>query len=170
MAGRPKRKPAGSRAMPPAEPRPLREADLGRVVEIEVNTFSDPWTRASFRESLARPEVIGLALDDDRGRLIAYGICVLAADEGEILNLAVDAAARRRGLGRLLVDAMVEHLRLGGAEQVFLEVRRSNIAAIGLYRAAGFSVLGERRGYYTHPREDALTMGRIVTRNTARKG
>jgi ribosomal-protein-alanine N-acetyltransferase len=156
--------------MPPAEPRPLREADLARVVEIEVATFSDPWTRSSFRETLAREEVIGLALDDPQGRLIGYGIGVLAADEGEILNLAIDTTARRQGLGRRLVDALVERMRKGGAEQVFLEVRRSNLAAIGLYRSAGFSVLGERRGYYRQPREDALTMGLIVTRNTAKKG
>lgn len=154
----------------PAEPRPLREHDLARVVQIELATFSDPWTRSSFAETLAREEVSGLAVDDDQGRLIGYGICVVAADEGEILNLAVDPAARRRGIGRLLVDAMVDRLRQGGASQIFLEVRRSNTAAIALYQAAGFSLLGERRGYYTHPREDALTMGRFVTGNTAKKG
>lgn len=142
-------------------------ADLHRVVEIEQATFSDPWSRRDFLDSLRRPEVRGLALDDSDGRLVGYGLCVLAADEGEILNLAVDPAARRRGLGRVLVAALVDWLRLGGAARVYLEVRRSNSAAIALYQACGFSLLGARPSYYSHPREDALTMSLDVTQNTA---
>lgn len=156
--------------MPPApEPRTLTEADLSRVVEIERHTFSDPWSRSAFVETMAREEVRGFALDDDEGRVIGYGMCVLAADEGEILNLAVDPGCRRSGLGRRLVGTMLEWLKKAGANRVYLEVRQSNQPAIGLYRSLGFETTGSRRGYYSHPREDAVTMGLDVTRNTARK-
>jgi len=153
----------------PLDPRPLVPADINRVVEIERQTFSDPWSRSAFLESLARPEVTGIALDDESGRLAGYGLCVLAADEGEILNVAVAPQSRRRGMGRRLVAHMLEHLRRGGAVRVYLEVRKSNEAAIGLYRGMGFETAGARRGYYTHPREDAVTMTIDVTRNTAQK-
>lgn len=149
--------------------RPLAHADLARVVEIERHTFSDPWSRSAFADTMARDEVRGFALDDRHGRLVGYGLCVLAGDEGEILNLAVDPVARRAGAGRRLVGAMLDWLRSGGAAKVYLEVRQSNEPAIGLYRSLGFAALGARRGYYTHPREDAVTMGLDVTRNTARK-
>ena len=151
------------------EPRGLTEADLSRVVEIERHTFSDPWSRNAFLETMARDEVRGFALEDDRGLLVGYGLCVIAADEGEILNLAVDPGCRRSGLGRQLVGTMLDWLRKAGAGRVYLEVRQSNLPAIGLYRSLGFETMGSRRGYYTHPREDAVTMGLDVTQNTARK-
>jgi ribosomal-protein-alanine N-acetyltransferase len=151
------------------EPRELSVTDLDRVVEIEKVTFPDPWSRRAFLETLARPDVRGVALDDDLGRLVGYGVCVRAADEGEILNLAVAGGARRQGAGRRLLDSMVAWLRGGGATRVFLEVRRSNEAAIGLYLAAGFRSLAARPAYYSNPREDALTMVLDLSRASALK-
>ena len=139
-------------------PRPLVDGDLGRVAAIERAIFPDPWSRTAFAQTLARPTVRGFALDDRSGRLIGYGICSLAADEGEILNLAVDPAARRQGAGRQLLTAMLDWLASQGAREAFLEVRASNAPAIALYAASGFRRLGSRKGYYTGPREDALTM------------
>jgi ribosomal-protein-alanine N-acetyltransferase len=153
--------------MPRRAVRPLAAADLAAVVRIEHETFPDPWPLAAFQETLARAEVRGIALDDDDGRFLGYGLCVLAADEGEILNLAVDPGLRRQGAGRALLEAMLDMLKAGGAAQVFLEVRRSNEAAIALYRSMGFVPLGSRRAYYSQPREDALTMVLDVTQNTA---
>jgi ribosomal-protein-alanine N-acetyltransferase len=138
--------------------RPLVEADLDRVVEIERATFPDPWSRRSFAETLERERVRGLAIDDDSGRLIGYAVSVRAADEGKVLNLAVDEAARGSGAGRSLLESLLEDLKRSGVRQVFLEVRRSNDAAIRLYRAVGFCPLGVRQAYYGTPREDALTM------------
>lgn len=139
-------------------PRPLHPTDLERVAEIELATFSDPWSRRAFAETLARPEVRGFAVDDERGALAGYGLCAVAGDEAEILNVAVDTAARGCGVGRSIVEAMLDHLREAGIRRVYLEVRCSNEAAIGLYRASGFQPLATRRGYYARPREDALTM------------
>jgi [ribosomal protein S18]-alanine N-acetyltransferase len=150
--------------------RELRDADLGRVAEIERETFADPWSRRSLSETLRQDYVRGLALEDEGGALVAYGLCTIVEDEGEILNLAVLQSARRRGLGRQLLDGLLEALREAGVGKAFLEVRRSNEAAIALYRSAGFQPLGLRPGYYVSPREDALTMTlELGSQNRARK-
>jgi [ribosomal protein S18]-alanine N-acetyltransferase len=81
-----------------------------------------------------------------------------AADEVHLLDLAVDPSARRRGAGRALVAQVLAYAREVRARLVLLEVRRSNDAAIALYRSAGFSENGVRRGYYSDNGEDAVEM------------
>lgn len=147
----------------PPTPRPLVAADLAAVAAIEAAIFPDPWSRRSFAATLARPGVRGFALDDEAGRLIGYGLCSVAADEGEILNLAVEPSSRGQGAGQRLLRAMLGWLAGAGVRTVFLEVRRSNAAAIALYAGSGFRSTGLRRGYYSHPREDALTMALEVS-------
>jgi len=141
--------------------RPLHAADLARVAEIERHTFSDPWSAAAFRDALTQPHVRALAAVDERDVVLGYALGLLAADEAEVLNIAVDPPARGKGVGAALLESMLEELRRAGARSVFLEVRRSNEAAIRLYRRSGFEILGARPDYYRQPREDALTMGRF---------
>jgi len=69
---------------------------------------------------------------------------------------------RGRGLGRVLMDALIDVARRWGSERVFLEVRESNAAAISLYENSGFEVVGRTKGYFRNPREDALNMRLIV--------
>jgi [ribosomal protein S18]-alanine N-acetyltransferase len=154
----------------PGDPRPIADGDLARIAAIERAIFPDPWSRDAFVETLARPDVYGIASDGAAGQLVGYGICSLAADEGEILNLAVDTAARRLGIGRRLLGAMLSWLEERGASRVFLEVRGSNAAALTLYAGAGFQRMGVRRGYYRRPREDAVTMVLEVGPKSALKG
>ena len=154
----------------PGTPRPIVAADLARMAEVEGGLFPDPWSRQAFADTLARADVRGVAVDDGGGRLVGYGLCALVADEGEILNLAVDPSAQRQGLGRRLLSAMLSWLQGAGAARVYLEVRDSNAAAIALYQAAGFRRLGVRPAYYRQPREDALTMVLEVGPQSAFKG
>jgi len=77
-----------------------------------------------------------------------------AVDEREILNVAVDPSARRRGVARALLDAELQR----GKNQWFLEVRESNFSAIQLYRGAGFRVVARRESYYQDPPEPAIVM------------
>ena len=142
--------------------RPLHSSDLARVAEIERHTFSDPWSAAAFRDALAQPHVRAIAAADERDALVGYAIGLVAPDEAEVLNIAVDPPARGKGIGAGLLEGMLEELRRAGARSVFLEVRRSNEAAIRLYRRSGFQILGARPDYYRQPREDALTMGRFL--------
>ena len=90
--------------------------------------------------------------------IASYVVAIDAADEGEILNLAVAEGGRRRGLGRALVQAIVDALAERGVRQVYLEVRESNAPARGLYAAFGFKDVGRRKAYYRRPVEDAIVL------------
>jgi len=89
---------------------------------------------------------------------LGYVIAHRAADEAEILNLAVVPEGRRRGIGRALVAALLEALARDGAKAVFLEVRASNTAAHALYRQFRFLPVGRRSRYYRNPTEDAVIL------------
>ncbi len=151
-------------------PRPLVAADLDRVAAIERAAFTDPWPRSAFEELLAEPYARCFAADGDDGQLAGYGICAVAADQGEILNLAVHPSARHRGLGRALLEAMLARLRQEGVSAIPLEVRQSNRAAIRLYSLVGFRSVSIRRAYYRNPTEHAVTMTLDLMAESAEKG
>lgn len=95
--------------------------------------------------------------------VVGYLIAREAAGTGEILNLAVAPEIRRGGIARQLLDAGLAALAVRNVEEVFLEVRESNLAAQALYVGAGFRPVGQRSGYYRSPREDALVLRRDLT-------
>jgi ribosomal-protein-alanine N-acetyltransferase len=99
-----------------------------------------------------------LVADDSSGTVAGYVIALAAADECEILNIAVSATSRRTGLGGTLLDSALERAAARGAEQFYLEVRESNEAAKRLYASRGFNELSRRRKYYRDPVEDALVL------------
>lgn len=142
--------------------RPAAAADLPRIAEIERRSFSDPWSAASFRSLLDEPHGwFAVAVDDDGergGEVLGYAVAWFVVDEGEIANLAVAPAARRRHIGAALLDAAIAAGAAQGAETIFLEVRESNAAARTLYASRGFAEIGRRRGYYRRPVEDAVVM------------
>jgi [ribosomal protein S18]-alanine N-acetyltransferase len=90
--------------------------------------------------------------------IAGYVVALDAADEGEILNLAVSESGRRRGLGRALVQQIIEVLSGRGVTKVYLEVRESNAPARALYTAFGFREVGRRKQYYRRPVEDAIVL------------
>ena len=92
--------------------------------------------------------------------MAGYVVALDAADEGEILNLAVAPAGRRHGLGRALVQDILDTLAERGVRHVFLEVRESNAPARALYAAHGFKEVGRRKQYYRRPVEDAIVLRR----------
>lgn len=126
------------------------------VHAIEQASFTDPWSARDFRECVASDVVFLVAAAPDG--VAGYVIAQDAADEGEILNLAVAAARHRAGIGRALVERALATLGQRGAGRVFLEVRESNDAARRLYAALGFGEVGRRRRYYRRPVEDAIVL------------
>lgn len=139
--------------------RPLTEADVDQVADLERRVFPDPWPRQAFLDALSEPGTGAFVVKRTDGLVAGHGICRSISDEGEILNLAIEPALRGLGLGSHLLDSMLGWLAARGARAVFLEVRRSNQAAVRLYQKAGFATSGVRRAYYRLPVEDALTMG-----------
>ena len=149
--------------------RPLTAADLDSVAAIEREAFTDPWSRRAFGDLLGLDHVRSFVVEQGGGAIVGYAVCSQAADEGEILNFATAPIARRKGVGRALLAVVLEWLGERGAAKVFLEVRRSNEAAIAMYAAAGFATLGVRPNYYRRPAEDALTMVLDRVSGNARK-
>jgi ribosomal-protein-alanine N-acetyltransferase len=138
--------------------RPLREADLPRVLEIERECFSTPWKEVTFRGLIKRSDTDLLVAEMEDGWLAGYAACWTVIDQAELGNVAVSPAARGAGVGGALIDAVVERVKARGANECYLEVRESNREAQSLYRQRGFIVVGRRPRYYSLPTEDALVM------------
>lgn len=126
------------------------------MAAIERVAFSDPWTRGQLAECL-RGELEVLVATRDHA-VVGYAVAHRAADEAEILNLGVAPQARRAGVGRALVRAIIARVARAGARTVYLEVRESNVAARRLYASEGFAAAGRRAGYYRRPAEDAIVL------------
>ena len=164
---------------------PMQVAHLPAVMEIEREAFPLPWPEHAYRYELTknklahyyvlsprRPappptplplwqrlwQAIGRRPTARVGPVLGYGGFWLMADEAHISTLAVRADWRRRGLGELLLVAMLDEARRLGAERATLEVRVSNRAAQALYAKYGFEQTGRRKAYYSDSGEDALIL------------
>lgn len=147
--------------------RRMQEADLRQVLHIERRSFTIPWSDATFR-GLLRRQSTALLVAERAGRVVAYAVLWFAADEAELGDMAVLPEARRRGLGRWLLDGALAEAARRGAKRVFLDVRESNVEARALYERAGFEAVGVRPDYYSEPREDAIVMTRGLETDPAR--
>lgn len=145
--------------LPSEKLRPLTAADLPQVLAMEKAYFSQPWSEAVYRDSMALDYYIFLAAEEEKtGILIGYASLMDAAGEGNIMNIAVRESYRGRGIGSRLLSALMEEGQKRGISDFTLEVRKSNASAVHVYEKLGFRTEGVRRGYYENPREDALIM------------
>lgn len=142
--------------------RAMKQADLPQVMAIERRAYEFPWTDAIFRDCIRAGYYCCLLTG--AGEVLGYGIMAVAADEAHVLNLCVDRNAQGQGLGRALLDHLIERARSMGAFRMLLEVRVSNATALSLYESAGFSEIGIRRNYYPggNGREDAIVLSKVV--------
>jgi ribosomal-protein-alanine N-acetyltransferase len=135
--------------------------DLPRLVEIEKEGFRHPWSRELLERELSHAWSTILLAVEDGGRgesLVGFIVFWLVHDEVHILNVVTAREARRRGVGRALMDEAAEAGRKRGAVLATLEVRRSNEAALALYRSLGYRQVGVRPNYYSDEGEDAIVM------------
>ncbi len=136
--------------------RPMTMDDLDTIVALEKRIFSDPWAKSSFEAELLINKKYSFPLVMElEGKIVAYAVVWHFFEELHIANIAVHPEYRRMGLGRKLMEYILE--KFGNAEFAFLEVRKSNEAAVQLYRSLGFKVLNIRKGYYQDG-EDAFVM------------
>jgi ribosomal-protein-alanine N-acetyltransferase len=140
--------------------RDMIASDLDVVLRIEQQVHEHPWTRGNFDDALASGYLCKVAERD--GETIGYAVLMQGVDDAELLDIGIAAQQQRRGFGRAVLEAVLALARELGRQRVVLEVRASNAAAIGLYRAKGFSEIGLRRNYYaaSNGREDAILMER----------
>jgi [ribosomal protein S18]-alanine N-acetyltransferase len=162
---------------------PMQRRDIATVSRIEQEVFSLPWTTSAFHyelehnqssyyvvlrylpwaaskgdESLLGSMRRALRRPGYDPSLVGYGGCWIMVDEAHISTLAVRSIWRGRGLGELLMVALIEEAYRRAATEVTLEVRVSNTIAQSLYEKYGFQRLGTRRAYYSDNREDAYIM------------
>lgn len=139
----------------------ISPALLTKIAAMEALAFAHPWGEKSLRSTLAQAGS-GLAVVGAVGTVdaepLAFCLYQQIIDEMSILQIATAPAARRRGFGLRLIRFVQQVAQAGGCTQLFLEVRRGNTAARGLYAAAGFIEQGVRRAYYADNGEDALLL------------
>ena len=128
-----------------------------QVAALEKECFSDPWSQRSVASELDNPLALWLVWEED-GQVLGYVGSQTVVDETDMMNVAVSAQARRRGIAQALVEALVIQLKQRGSRCLTLEVRTSNAPAIALSEKLGFRQVGRRPNYYSHPKEDGLIL------------
>ncbi|MDT5093685.1 MAG: [ribosomal protein S18]-alanine N-acetyltransferase [Mycobacterium sp.] len=143
----------------------LTRADANRCEDLEARLFEgdDPWPASAFLSALAARSTLYVAARNEQALVGYAGIArlgLLPPHEYEIHTIGVDPEFQGQGIGRQLLDRLLEFAH-GGT--VFLEVRTDNAAAIGLYESVGFVQIGLRKRYYRISGADAYTMRRSAS-------
>ena len=136
--------------------RPMSMPDVALVAAVERASYPFPWSEGVFRDCVRVGYLCRVV--EAAGEIAGYGIMSFGAGEAHVLNICIRSDLRGRGVGRDLMDYLLDRARDEYMQDVFLEVRPSNTVAIRLYEAIGFQRIGLRKGYYQAAggREDAL--------------
>ena len=138
--------------------RPMVMTDVDGVMAVEHDSFLTPWSRSAFEEELAQNRLARYIVAVENGAIVGYAGTWLVINEAHVTNVAVSSQRRREGIGRLLMQKLMELARENGMESMTLEVRVSNAAARHLYAQMGFVEAGIRKNYYSETKEDALIL------------
>lgn len=144
----------------PLEFRMMLEEDLDAIMQIEQRAYSHPWTRGIFKDCIRVGYFCQVMTRDDE--IAGYGVMSHGAGEAHVLNVCIKPDLQGQGLGRVMLESLIDAARRMGAEMLLLEVRPSNKSAVHLYHSIGFNEVGVRKNYYPdgkHGREDAMVMG-----------
>jgi [ribosomal protein S18]-alanine N-acetyltransferase len=138
--------------------REFAPGDVEAMLKIEHTAhLAGHWRAQDYRWLASQPEGIILVAElASDGPVAGFVAARAMGSEAEMLNLAVDAEHRRKGIGRTLVGELHRRLSIAGVERVYLEVRPSNLGAQQLYRSVGYAECGRRTNYYASNGEDAL--------------
>ena len=139
--------------------KPMEKSDVDQVIAIEAKAYGEHhWSKESFMNELANELARYYSAFNENGELVGYAGCWQILEEVHITNIAVSPDFRRNGIGEKLLRKIIDDCYENKAKYITLEVRVSNIPAIGLYEKYGFKSLGVRKGYYQNNNEDALIM------------
>lgn len=133
---------------------------LASILALDRACFTRAWSTDAWAEELSRGAVFVTGEPP-----VGFACAAMIAGVCELRRIAVEPTARRRGVARDLLRAVIDHARAHACERVQLEVAAANVAAIALYRAHGFVLVGRRRNYYREPVDDALLMDRPLGAN-----
>jgi len=144
--------------------RAMTTSDLPSVLELEAVIFGEEaWSREMLAGELGQqPASRYYIVAEEGGALVGYAGMLAAGDQADVLTIAVTTSRWGRGIGSLLLTALLAEARRRGSAEMFLEVRADNVRAQRLYKWWGFSEVGIRRGYYQPSGTDAIVMRRDV--------
>ena len=128
--------------------RKMRKSDLKEIVEIEQRCFKNPWNMKQYEYELYDNPYSNLWVLEEDGRIIVFYDLWIMFDNADIANIAVDTPYQKKGYGRQLMNHLENQAVNKGCENIGLEVRVSNEAAIKLYERHGFSIINTRVNYY----------------------
>jgi len=137
-----------------------RPGDAAVLASIHRSGFERGWDASEFERMLAERSVLAHVARRGRSKPLGFALSRLAADEAEVLTVAVLPKARGGGVGTALMRTHLSRLAAAGVRRLFLEVADDNTAALSLYQAFGFEAVGRRPGYYARgaARASALIM------------
>lgn len=138
--------------------RQMEEKDLDRIMEVEKTAFTTPWSRNSFLLEITKNQLARYFVGEVDGKVVGYGGIWLILDEGHITNIAVDSSHRRLGIGKKILEELIDICKEYEITAMTLEVRETNEAAKSLYKKYGFIEYGIRPNYYADDNEDAIVM------------
>ena len=142
----------------------MAQADLDAVMPIEQRSYSHPWSRGHFADSIKAGFYLPLLLEGDAP--VGYLVAMPGVEEAHLLNLTVRPDRRGLGLGRLLLQTLETWAVQQRAAMLWLDVRESNASALALYQACGYEKIAVRKHYYplsNHQREHAVVMRKLLT-------
>ena len=135
--------------------------DLAEVMAIEQQCFEFPWTEEELLNELRRKNVIGMVAERQE-RIVGFMIYELLKSQLHVLNFAVDPLEQRTGVGRQMVEKLVNKLSQQRRTEIVLEVRETNLAAQLFFRQMGFMAIGVLFGHYEDTDEDAYQMRYVL--------
>lgn len=142
--------------------RQMTDMDVVGVMRVETGAYRFPWTESILRDCLR----VGYHcwVCESAERIVAHAVMSVAVGEAHLLNICVEPKSQSRGIGRRLLQRMLNVARDRSADTMFLEVRASNHGARGLYESEGFGEIGRRRDYYPadRGREDAIVYAKAL--------
>ena len=135
----------------------MTSGHLDDVYIIETECFSHPWSKQSLEEEMNNETSLFLVAKEEN-EVIGYIGMSIVIDEGYIFNVAVRENHRNKGVATALINELVTYGKKNNFSFITLEVRESNLPAISLYSKFGFIKAGERKDYYSNPKENAILM------------
>lgn len=139
----------------------MNKSHIDGIMEIEKDSFAIPWSRASVEKEL-RNNLAIYAVVKENDKVVGYGGMWHVVNEGHVTNIAVHKDYRRKGIGNIIVNKLIEIAEEKEMIGLTLEVRKSNVPALELYRKNGFKLEGIRPEYYEDNKEDAYIMWKYL--------
>ncbi len=141
--------------------REMKREDLDRIVQMEADTFQNPWSREEILADLEGNPFYHYYVMEENGQIIGYAALQAIFEQADLARIIVDPACRTKGLGGRLLDFVMDQARALECERMLLEVRPSNTAARALYESRDFAWIRTSEKYYSNG-EDALILARGI--------